>query len=57
MDEGVPMIWCVRKRIIQQVCNKWNLENPEIISLEKEQREKSKGEIRIWLRDNIQELY
>lgn len=57
LDEGVPMIWCVRKRIIQQVCNKWNLENPEIISLEKEQREKSKGEIRIWLRKNIQELY
>lgn len=56
MDKGIPMIWTVRNDIIPEVCNKWQLVNPEIITHEKGQAGKTILSIRKWLKKNIQEL-
>jgi len=56
LDKGIPMIWTVRYDIIQQVCSKWELKNPEIIIQEKGQIRKTIASIKKCLKKNIQEL-
>ena len=56
LNKGIPMIWTVRSDIIQQVCSKWELKNPDIIIQEKGQIGKTMASIRKWLKKNIQEL-
>ncbi len=56
IKQQVPMIWTVRKRIIEQVCIKWNIDHPEIISLEDGELAEKLKEIRIWLKQNVPEL-
>jgi len=56
LDKGIPMIWTVRNDIIQQVCSKWGLRNPEIIFQEKGQIGKTMASIKKCLKKNIQEL-
>jgi nucleoside-triphosphatase THEP1 len=53
LDSGIPMILTVRQRLIEQVCTKWDIHHPEIISIVEGGIDKTQEKIRIWLEQNL----
>ena len=57
IKQKVPMIWTVRKKIIEQVCSKWEIDPAEIVSIKNRTREEIIKKIRKWLNRSIPELF
>ncbi len=51
---GTPMIWTVRKRILELVLNKWGLKNAVVVNLENEDPKKTKEQIGVWIGKTLQ---
>ena len=51
---GTPMIWTVRKRILELVLEKWGLQNVVVVYLEHGDTEKTKEQIGLWIKKTVQ---
>jgi len=57
LDQGIPLICTVRNSLIARVCSKWNIKDPCIIRVHDKEWEKPMEDIRIWIKQNIQESF
>jgi nucleoside-triphosphatase THEP1 len=52
--QQLPMIWTVRRRLVDQVCHKWKVDPAEIISIDNRTSEEVLKVIGEWLKRSIQ---
>lgn len=53
VSSGKPMIWTVRRNLLEKVCEHWKIDDPVVVTKEAGKPLKPKEKIRNWIGENV----